>query len=190
MAARTELERALVVDVTCLAVDDIPENPLLDEIETEHLLFAVTAVFEHHARHARALARFDHLPALFDRKAAGNLRQRDLAVFHRAAGDFAVDVPWRHAVDYVYVVQLARSPVTVGADEPLGGRMTVALEPVKLRIDTVLKKIAHADDLGTGNHHDAVDGGRAADTEPNDGDPHLLHRLEGETLHGRAGRSA
>ena len=181
--ARPELDGTLVVDVAGLAVDDIAEHTLLDEIETEHLFFAVAAVFEHHARHARALARLDHLPALFDRKAAGNLRQRDLAVFHRAAGDIAMNLPRRNAVDDIDVVKFAGLPITFGADKPSGGRLAVAFEPPEFGIHLGLKQIAHADDLGTRNHRDAVNGGRAAHAETDDGDPHLLHRLEGETLH-------
>ena len=190
MVAAVVLEAALVVDVAGFAMDNLSEHPLSDHVEHRHLVLAIAAVLKHHAGHLRALARLHHLPAAVQRKRPRDLDKRDLAMFHRAHRARHVQMPWRHAVHDVHLVHLADAPVAVRPGERLERRrLAVVREPLDLPVDPVLEKVRQGHDLRAGNHRDAVHGGRASRPHANNGDAHLLHRLEREALHRRAART-
>jgi len=178
------IERPEIVNVRAFGVLDLAEKPLPDQVERQHLRLAVAAVLELHAMATGALARLHERPALLERQRCGHFDRHVLAMLHRVERDRRMQLPGTGDVDEIDI-RLAQRLVRLLADILLRRGLSVLLQPLLLRVDTILVQVAERRDLGSRNRAHAMHRRGTAHAETYETDAHSIKRLGGKLQHTR-----
>ena len=103
-----QLAHAKVMDVGSLAMHQVTQNAFPAEIQGQHLVVPVAAVFQHHAVAARLFRSVDQLPALLQRHGGRHFDRRVLAALHRIDRHRRVPQPGRADVDQIDLAGFAQ----------------------------------------------------------------------------------
>jgi len=172
------------MDVGGLAMHQIAQNAFPAEVQGQHFVISIAAVFKHHAVAARLFRGVDQLPALLQRHGGRHFDGRVLAALHRIDRHRRVPQPRRADVDQIDLAgfaqrapRVARPEIAFRRGQPFVG------QGLDLPRHPVFEQIADRPDLDTGNAREPVDRARPAVSDADEADTDLLQRFSAETDH-------
>ncbi len=186
LVAILELDRAQIVQVAALGVQDLAEQALARHVEDHHLRTVVVAVLHHDAVLAMRLGELDQPPAVVDRVSRRHLGRGVLAVLHRRGAHGHVPPPRGGGEDEVEVLVFAHAHEVRLTPRVERGRPTTVLDDPRCDLPGAgLDDVADRDDLHPVDAEKVAHVRATLEPDPDEADADDVDGVGGERSRGR-----